>query len=213
MIDDVKIHYCKLLLLHSDLIDNRNAYLNGFKDVIGLGKTIKNNTLNLYLLKDALKCLSSYVRSEELVTKRRELLSCLEFMNHLRNIISGHLNHAVIANAIQWQPALFTDKIKDDYNYQLNVFYIGLLESAINSYINIDGSHKVFEGEIDINYPPNQKELFDYLEKVNILALEVIDDIFTIIKPEIKFITTHNELFQLAFEAGKTDFEIEKKKR
>lgn len=213
MIDDVKIQYCRLLLLRSDLMDNHYAYLNGFKDVIGLGKTIKNNILNLYLLKDALKCLSSYVRSEELVTKRRELLSYLEFMNHLRNIISGHLNSAVIANAIQWQPALFTDETKDDYNYQLNVFYMGLLESAINSYINTDGSHKVFKGEIDVNYPPNQKELFDYLEKVNTLALELIDDIVQVIKPDIRFITSQHELFQLAFEAGNTDFEIKKKKR
>lgn len=213
MVDDIKIQYCRLLLLRSDLMDNHNAYLKGFNDVIGLGKTIKNNTLNLYLLKDTLKDLSSYVRSEKLVTKRRELLSYLEFMNHLRNIISGHLDTTVITNAIQWQPALFTDETKDDYDYQLNVFYIGLLESAINSYINKDGSHRVFKGEIDINYPPNQKELFGYLEKVNTLALELIDDIIQIIKSEIKFILSKHELFQLAFEAGQTNFEIKKKKR
>ena len=162
MVDDIKIQYCRLLLLRSDLMDNHNANLKGFNDVIGLGKTIKNNTLNLYLLKDTLKDLSSYVRSEKLVTKRRELLSYLEFMNYLRNIISGHLDTIVITNAIQWQPALLTNETKEDCNYQLNILYTGLIESAINSSIDVDGNHKVFQDEIDVYYPPNQKELFNY---------------------------------------------------
>lgn len=97
MIDDIKIQYCRLLILQSDLMDNNNVYGNGVKDIICLSKNIKNNILNLYLLIYTLKDLNKYVRNGSLVLKRKQLLNDLEFMNHMRNIIGGHIDTMVIA--------------------------------------------------------------------------------------------------------------------
>lgn len=213
MIDNMKIQYCKLLLLHSDITDNHNEYLNGLGNIIELGKNIKTNTLNLYLLKNSLTDLSIYLKDKsDLSSKKKELYEYLEFMNHLRNLIGGHLDNKVIGNAIQWEPAIFDVKINNEREAQLNLFYKSLIESAINSYVDKNGKHKVFDSEIDLFYPPNQATLFDYLEKVNTLALNLIENILIDIKPEIKFIETQDEYFQLALEAGKTEFNTKNKK-
>ncbi|TFD99104.1 hypothetical protein E2605_03215 [Dysgonomonas capnocytophagoides] len=211
MEEDIKIQYCRLLMLNSDLSDNHKAYINGFEGMINLAKNIRSNTLNLYLLSEILKDISIYIRENKyLILKRKELSSDLEFMNHLRNIISGHLDNRTIRNAIQWESSVFHLTVSHDINCQLNMFYKSLIECSINSYVDISGKHKVFKGEIDLFYPPNQKELFDYLEKVNSQALNFIECILDEIKPQIKFVK-NDEFLKLALEAGKVDFDIKNK--
>jgi hypothetical protein len=94
----------------------------------------------------------------------KPLRANLEFAKYLRNKVIGHIHPSLIAKAIEWQPVLrHAPEHFNDEKFQLLVS-VWLLETAINTYVQPDGSHKFFDSETDLFYPPDWKRFVDYLE-------------------------------------------------
>lgn len=79
----------------------------------------------------------------------------LAFAKYLRNKAIGHIHPELVAKAVEWQPML--RKIPCDIDDPQLILQVNLwlLETAINTYVNDDGGHKVFDGDTDLMYPPD----------------------------------------------------------
>lgn len=171
-------------------------------------RLFKNCFIALDILRDSFCHFNMLLKNEKKLTeKAKDLKKRLTFINHLRNKISGHLDEKVISKAVQWQPFIFSQEIKDNEEGMKALIYMSLIESSINSYIDIDSKQKVFDTEIDLLYPPNQKMFFNYVGNLNVDAIDFLSDIENILKERIIF-WDKNELFRMALKAGKTDFNL-----
>jgi len=171
-------------------------------------RLLKNCFVSLDILRDSFNNFSLLLKDQkELTEKARNLKKRLEFINHLRNRISGHLDDKVISKAIQWEPSIFSQDFVDNETGKMFLIYKSLIESSINSYIGIDSKQKVFETEIDLLYPPDQKLFFNYVGELNCDAIDFLTDIEKILKGKIEF-WNKDELFEMAKKAGETDFNL-----
>ena len=94
----------------------------------------------------------------------KPLRANLEFAKYLRNKVIGHIHPSIMAKAIEWQPMLrCAPEFSNDEKFQLLV-NVWILETAINTYVQPNGSHKFFDSETDLIYPPHWKRFLDYLE-------------------------------------------------
>lgn len=89
----------------------------------------------------------------------------LAFAKYLRNKFVGHIHPELIAKAIEWQPVFrhASGRLEDP---QFILFVnLWLLETAINTYVEANGTHKVFESETDLLYPPDWRRFLGFLEE------------------------------------------------
>jgi hypothetical protein len=142
-----------------------------------------------------------------LSNKARDLKRRLQFINHVRNIISGHLAENLLEKAVQWEPCIFFDKTKDNESLQLSLVYKTLLESAINSFIDKESMQKVFSTEIDLLYPSNQRLFFNYIEELNSYSIYLLNEIVHILRNKITFLDEKQALLA-SVKAGETDFRL-----
>lgn len=171
-------------------------------------RLFKNSFIALDILRDSFCHFNLLLRNEkQLTVKAKSLKKRLEFINHLRNKISGHLDEKVITKAVEWEPFIFSQEIKHNEKGRKYLIYKSLIESSINSYIDKDSKQKVFDTEIDLLYPPNQEIFFNYVGNLNVDAINFLSDIENILKEKIIF-WDKNELFRMALKAGKTDFNL-----
>ena len=63
------------------------------------------------------------------------------------------------------KPALRYIAARMDENEVVLLANLFLIETAINTYVDQDGKHKVFESETDLMYPPDWMRFVDFLEK------------------------------------------------
>ena len=128
------------------------------------------------------------------------------FFSYLRNIFTGHLTDSLIDKAFEWKPEL-TLTLNKDYDPNLILIYnFWVLETAINTYVDQSGKHKVFENEIDLSYPPDrerfQKRLLDSIE----LASEFLSSVESILKSGVSPPTSEEDVIELFKKAGLTGF-------
>ncbi|HAR44090.1 MAG TPA: hypothetical protein DCS07_15900 [Bdellovibrionales bacterium] len=97
----------------------------------------------------------------EFNAKTKALNKKVDFINHVRNKSAGHLDPFLTERAVQWAPEIFHESA----NREMLVFlcYRALLEASINSFLAPDGRQKLFDHEIDILYPPDRKEFFNFM--------------------------------------------------
>ncbi|MCU7552843.1 hypothetical protein OCK74_27235 [Chitinophagaceae bacterium LB-8] len=191
--DDIK-YYHKLL-------DNQSEIGEQFR-------LIKYCLVHLNVLRESINDFNFIIKDRyDLSSKAREIKRKLEFVNHLRNKISGHLDSKVLNNAIQWEPHIFHVNIKDEETVQLLLIRKSLLESAINSYIDNDGNHKVFRTEIDFNFPKDKTLFLNFLGELNESSIAWLDDMAKLIKEKIDF-WDNSKIIEMAKRAGETDFNL-----
>lgn len=202
-----KEKYVRIILLKDD-ISIYHQDLTNEKDWNKKLRLFKNCFVSLDILRDSFSHFSLLLKSQKKLTeKAKSLKKRLEFINHLRNKISGHLDEKVITKAIKWEPLIFSKDEKDNEKGRKFLIYKSLMESAINSFIDIDSKQKVFDTEIDLAYPPNQKLFFNYIEDLNIDAIDFLTEIEMILKNEIEY-WDQNALIEMARKAGETDFNL-----
>lgn len=213
--NDLKRDYISILIIRSDIEKNGYAYLQAAKnkDLIECFRQLKNAFIPYSQLFGLLKCFSKYTIGDyNLSNKMRELRKKLDFVNHLRNKCSGHLDNDVLDKALQWEPSLFKKEhvVSEAHIY---LVYKTLLESAINSYCDENGVQKYFQEEIDLFYPPNWETFINFMAESQTTSLDFLDQIKKIILPRLKLIETDEDLFLQAAIAAKTDFRLKKKKK
>ena len=133
----------------------------------------------------------------------------LEFAKYLRNKYVGHIHPALIAKAIEWQPTLrhIVRNLADPKVALLvNVW---LLETAINTYVDVAGAHRVFSSETDVMYPPDWKRLLDYLEATIRGCICYLDKLVEVWSPQV-VPAGDRQVFdlELALKAGQTEFKF-----
>lgn len=138
-----------------------------------------------------------------------------EFGKYLRNKFVGHLKQELIDKAIEWNPEIriFVSEM-DDSNiaYLINIL---ILETAINTYVNNEGEHKLFDSETDLNYPPDNVRFLKFLTKIIRSSIEYLNKYLAIkdeqISHEIVNVSDNDKILEYALKAGKTEFKFIKK--
>lgn len=167
----------------------------------------------LFVLLDNIKGITSNTALNNLIKKDKSIISLRRkinkdsrFYEHIRNKIGGHLDDSIIKKTMQWHPELFAGEQthRKDTSWILNFF---LLEMAVNTYVDKEGNHKIFN--YDLDFMIQDGKFFEHLENFVSDNLQLLNKIknklFTIID---KFeIISWEDLIK---EAAKTDFYINK---
>lgn len=176
-------------------------------------QSTKNIMLPLANLNDNMHHYGIYIaQSPTLIELNKKISPGLDFAKHLRNKIVGHLENEVYNNAIQWEPSIFKKGIKDVEHGQRMFVYRSILESAINSYVKPStDSQKIFNHEIDLFYPKDIDEFYNYLENLVTDSLRYLDSIMKIIDSKIVY---HNGIpLDIITAASETNFRVKPKGR
>lgn len=177
----------KARLLNADLIEIDRL----FKDA-----NLKN-MLTIILLKQSFVTVANLVDFELTVraiyAEHRELSSIYdktskenEFIKYLRNKFVGHIKLELLTKAIEWKPELkYMIKNIDDPEFMF-VCNLWILETAINTYVNSDGTHKIFDSEIDFIYPPDIERFLIFFTQVIKSSIKYLNALINILNSEIK---------------------------
>lgn len=200
--DDIKFYH---ELLHKEAKDA--------EELIRKYQYVKSIMLPLSLLYKNLKSWSKFTRdNDELMGLQHTLFDKLEFVNHLRNKISAHIENEILSNTVQWEPLIFQNYSKKDKTAQRLVMYRSLLESSINSYQDDkSGKQKIFQKEIDLNLPYYAEMFFEYLYQTVEESLRYLNILMSTTDIKIKYFTGLPE--DLMRTAGKTNFKLKAKGR
>lgn len=139
--------------------------------------------------------------SEEFKRWRRQF----EFAKYVRNILVGHTNPALVAKAVEWKPELRTLLLVEDPGASLLV-NLGLLETAINTYVDDAEKHLLFDGDTDLGYPPDWTRFLMFLTEIVRGGLSFLTTLITAVRSEAPPSPTLEANFVLARIAGATTF-------
>jgi hypothetical protein len=205
--DEFKTTYLRAIILLDD-ISSYHQSLNNENEWNEKLRLFKNCFVALDIFRDSLRIFSALLRENAaLSNKARDLKRRLQFTNHVRNIISGHLAENLLEKAVQWEPCIFFDKTKDNESLQVSLVYKTLLESAINSFIDKESMQKVFSTKIDLLYPSNQRLFFNYIKELNSDSIYLLNEIVHILRNKITFLDEKQALLA-SVKAGETDFRL-----
>lgn len=138
----------------------------------------------------------------------KPLRNNLDFSKYLRNKFVGHIHPALLAKAIEWQPMLrhATARLHDPK--AMFLVNLWLLETAINTYVEADGTHKIFSSETDLMYPPDWTRFLDFLQTTVRGGIEYLKLLQAVWSPEILPDLQKPFDIELALKAGKTQFKF-----
>jgi hypothetical protein len=138
----------------------------------------------------------------------RPLRKNMEFSKYLRNKFVGHIHPDLIAKAIEWQPILRHAATSLDEPKAMLMVNLWILETTINTYIDADGKHKVFDGETDLMYPPDWARFLDFLETTVRGGIYYLNTLQQLWGPNILPNLQDPFDLELALKAGKTEFKF-----
>lgn len=129
----------------------------------------------------------------------------LSFAKYLRNVFAGHINDQLIAKSYEWRTELRSlSKIRElSGTIMLNLY---VLETAINSYVGLDGRHGKFSSETDLVYPPDMERFSVWLRETIRAAQRVCNDLGAITLAFVAPLSDGSQMFDAYATAGQTDF-------
>lgn len=213
--EELKLQFVKAQLIYDDL----QMYTTHFQQVTAKNdalcsalQTVKNILLPLAVLSSNIKKWGKYYQdNDELKDLKSKLNDGLEFANHMRNKITGHLEDEVINNTIQWEPAIFEVSMKDTIMQRYSI-YKSLIESAANSYVDpITGKHRIFDYEIDLLFPETSKKFQEYVVTIVNESIDFLEKFMDLLNSKIVYFSGVPD--NIYTKAGKTDFKLKKKGR
>lgn len=212
---EAKSQYIKASIIYDDLFPYKDAFC-AIKDnpstFCRMYQATKNSFLPLALLKSNIKSWSKYhIDDTNMNDLRDKIMPGLEFANHVRNKITGHIEKDIIDNSIQWDPFIFEQNVKDNEIVQKIRIYRSILESAINSYVDNAGNHKVFKAEIDFFYPKTCELFYRYINELINKSLNFLELLKTHLKSKIIFFKGRPA--NIIIKAAETDFSVKNKGR
>ncbi|NLC27556.1 MAG: hypothetical protein GX780_02160 [Campylobacteraceae bacterium] len=202
----------KVILLKSDLTSIDKM----------LQSPIEKDMLKILLIKNIFLTISNFVDFEltmrslyqefpELSKIYKRADQQFQFAKYIRNKFIGHIKEELIQKAIEWRPELKYLLSKDkneNIDYLYNLF---ILETVINTYVDNDGKHKIFDSDTDLVYPHDINRFLEYLYFIVQSAIEFLNELYKIL--EIKIDMKKLETFDIEdwIKAGKTDFQFIRK--
>ncbi len=155
---------------------------------------------------------SLYNDHPELSAMHKELSKAFEFFTYIRNKYVGHLVPELTAKTFEWQPYAYTALGKEEPGQSLLLSW-WILETAINTFTDPSSGHKIFDGETDLHYPPDQTRFLDFLGETVVQSLEYTASLIEVTVENVEIPDMENDWASLAIKAGKTEFEFLAKKR
>ena len=137
----------------------------------------------------------------EIITPHRRNF---EFAKYIRNIAVGHMNRALSQKTLEWRPEL---------NHLLTIAeipadtFIGyaVLETAINTFVDGD-KHRIFDGDTDLAYPPDLTRFHNFLGSTVHVGIAYCEAVAAAALEHANLPDFHENLLDLAYKAGQTDF-------
>lgn len=204
-----KAKYLQLLILTDELQSYHDLLLQEVTDINDWSRklrNVRNVFLSLNNVKDAMDRINLNT-SKDYISLSRNLKKKLLFANHFRNRAVGHLNEALLERSVQWSPQLFYSELKENEQFKVSEAHRVIIEACINSFVDQNGKQKLFNGEIDLMYPPDAKLFFDYLYELVTESIEWLQSTSEFILSNIKH---HNEseMKEMSIIAGQTNFNL-----
>lgn len=204
-----KAKYLCLTIIQHDLEcldEDLRAPTNDLKAHIRKLRITRNFFITLNNLNDLLK--QGGIRGDaEFQSHTRKLRKKLGFINHVRNKSAGHIDFVLSERTVQWMPQLFMESSRENYEYRIFESHRALLEASINSFVTEDGQQKVFGHEIDLVYPPDRLEFYEFLEGVVTESIAWLRHATQVVESDINFHTL-DSAEELGAIAGKTNFDL-----
>lgn len=127
----------------------------------------------------------------------------VEFFSYLRNKFTGHLTNERLYKAIEWKPELLLTLKREHDASVILIYNFWILEAAINSYVDADGRHKMFDSETDLANPPNHERFIQTLLATLDGAVGFLRSVEAVLKAKV---TVPEDNLDLWKKAGLTDF-------
>lgn len=198
--------YFQSRIIHGDLVQAQQRLLEKSGPTGEWVQSLKAALTALANLADLEGPLRSLYRDNpSLADQMKNLASSLQFAKYLRNVFVGHINEELIRKAYEWKPELrwLPEERSVAATAFLNLF---VLETAINTYVAPDGTHRVFPSETDLMYPPDLERFSAWLSDAVERATRATDTLGTITHGEVEPIGDRSEMIQAFMAAGLTDF-------
>ncbi len=180
------------------------------------------NMSSMLLLKQALLTVSNlvdfeatirsiYKEDQHLSEKFRLHERNYKFAKYIRNKFIGHVKQELIQKAIEWRPELrYLLKDSDEGN-TIFAFNLFVLETAINTYVNPDGSHQLFDSETDLTYPLDMNRFLTYLSDTVRSAISYLNDLGKALGKNVEMLDPSEQKIEYWMAAGEAKFEFIKK--
>ncbi|MEK6452091.1 MULTISPECIES: hypothetical protein [unclassified Myroides] len=137
-------------------------------------RELKYNILTLYKFKELLQLVSKDLKdNKEFIKLKKTIIKELDFINHIRNKISGHFDKPLLEKAAQWEPFIFYEENKNE-ELKVLMSYKTLFESSINSYIDKNNCHLIYQGEIDLNIQNDRTKFLKTIYKLNETSIKIL---------------------------------------
>ena len=204
--------YIKSKLLEADLVEIDRQFENtGFKDMYSIILVKQAFVAIANLVDFELTVRSIYAEHRDLSAIYAKASKEFEFAKYLRNKFIGHIKPELLEKAIEWKPEL-RYMLKDTDNPGVMFMYnLWVIETAINTYVKPDGSHKLFESETDLVYPPDLKRFLIFLTHVVKSGIEYLEALSNVLGNKIEMLDHTQQNLEYWLTAGKTDFAYIKK--
>lgn len=168
---------------------------------------IKTAFLALYNLCEFERSIRTmYADHQELSALFDDCSANVKFFSYLRNKFTGHITDDLIDMTLVWKPELSLTLAQDQDAETILIYNYWVLETAINTYVDASGNHKIFDSETDLNYPPDWERFETTLLITIDQALNFLSAVEAIIKPTISQSTTEEEKMGLFAQAGRISF-------
>lgn len=178
-----------------------------FEQPITFFRELKYNILTLYKFKELLQFVSKDLKdNEEFIKLKKTIVKELDFINHIRNKISGHFDKILLEKAAQWEPSIFYEENRNE-QFKVLMSYKTLFESSINSYIDKNDCHLIYQGEIDLNIPNDRAVFLETIYKLNEISIKILSLIKDSLENQNIFFDKSHQYIE-SKNAGLTDFNL-----
>ncbi len=202
----------KVFLLKSDLIQIDKSLDEPIEEGMLKILLIKNIFITISNLVDFELSLRSMYRENPHLSKiYKQAKKEFEFAKYIRNKYVGHIKDELIVKSIEWRPELkyFYSKDKDsNMGYIYNLF---ILETIINTYVDNNGKHRIFDTDTDLTYPENMTRFLDYLYFTVQTGIKFLTEVTNTLESKINLIAITDADKDDWIKAGQTDFQYIKK--
>ena len=201
-------------LLKADLIElDRQFEDEGIQNAMSTILLYKHAFVSIANVVDfELSIRSHYAKHRNLSSVYAGAAKEFEFAKYLRNKLVGHIHNELIEKAIEWRPEFKYTLHRTDEPEAMYIYNLWLLETAINTYVNPDGTHKLFASETDLMYPPDWKRFLIFLTKIVKSGIEYLEAVGEALGSDIEMPDLSDADLNDWIKAGKTDFQFLTKK-
>ncbi|GGZ83388.1 hypothetical protein GCM10007161_13640 [Ignatzschineria indica] len=204
--------FIKSRLIKADLIEiDSDLSKNGIKNMSSM-VMIKYALVTIANLVDFESTLRSlYKENPHLSHEYKKTSKEFDFGKYLRNKFIGHIKDELLEKAIEWRPEILYAIQRTNEQDVMFVYNLYILETAINTYINADGEHKVFDSETDLFYPPDTTRFLIFITTIVRSGIHFMTLVGDVLLKDIDILDPDNKDLMHWLRAGETEFEYIRK--